>query len=336
MATSDRLASYPHKRDFARTREVAAAAPGAARARGDPPAPAKLRITNAERVIDASSGTTKADLVRFYASVATLMLPHLRERPVALLRAPRGVDGSKFFQKHVGHKDELPHIDVFDPSLDPDHEPLLGISSAGALASIAQMNVIEVHSWNATTRAIGRPDRLVFDLDPGEGVNWGKVQKAASLLHGFLDELGLASFAKTSGGKGLHIVLPLRPNHDWDTVKRLAHAIVVHLAQTIPKRFVAKSGAKNRVGRIYIDYLRNAFGATTIAAWSARARPGLGVSVPIAWTELDKLSSGAHWSVANIGERLERGNAPWDACEASRQDVSAALERLGIEAPARA
>ena len=260
------------------------------------------------------------------------MLPHLEARPVALLRAPRGVKGAMFFQKHMD-KRALPHVDQLDASLDPEHEPMLGIASAEALVSIAQMNVIEVHTWNATTRAIDRPDRMVFDLDPGEGVGWVACRKRRHLLHAFLDDLELASFAKTSGGKGLHVVVPLAPQHDWDTVRRLAQAIVVHLAEVIPKRFVAKSGAKNRVGRIYIDYLRNAFGATTVAAWSARARPGLGVSVPIAWSELDALRSGAHWNVASIGERLDRGNAPWDAYESSRRPLSRAMKQLGVPSP---
>jgi len=319
------------------TREVAAVVqPGAPRSDAAPAPASKLRVTHPERVIDPSTSLTKGDLVRFYASVSTLMLPHLRERPVALLRAPRGVKAPTFFQKHANSDSELPCVERLDPALDPDHEPLLGLSSAEALASIAQMNVIEVHTWNATTRAIDRPDRIVFDLDPGEGVAWAQVQEAAHLLHAFLDELKLASFLKSSGGKGLHVVVPLSPKYDWDTVKALAQAIVVHLAEVIPERFVAKSGAKNRVGRIYIDYLRNAFGATTIAAWSARARPGLGVSVPITWAELEALRSGAHWNVGNIGERFEQGNAPWDAYEASRQTLTHAMKQLGVKAPSHA
>ena len=295
--------------------------------------PGKLRITHPERVIDPSTGVTKGDMVRHHASVASLMLPHLHERPVALLRAPRGVTGGSFFQKHIDNPRELPQVDRLDRSLDPDHDPMLALSSAEALVAIAQMNVVEIHTWNATTRAIDRPDRIVFDLDPGEGVGWPEVQQAVHLLHSFLKELELASFAKTSGGKGLHVVVPLIPQHDWDTVKQLAQAIVVHLADVIPQRFVAKSGAKNRVGRIYIDYLRNAFGATTIAAWSARARPGLGVSVPIAWNEVDGLRSGSHWSVATVGERIDVGNTPWSAYESSRQRLTHAMKRLGVQTP---
>jgi bifunctional non-homologous end joining protein LigD len=171
---------------------------------------------------------------------------------------------------------------------------------------------------------------MTFDLDPGEGVAWQQVQEAAQLLHGFLDELKLAAFLKTSGGKGLHVVVPLRPHHDWDTVKDFSQAIVQHLARTLPQRFVAKSGGSNRVGRIFIDYLRNGFGATTAAAWSARARPGLGISVPVRWDELRDLSSGAHWTVASAASRMEEGNTPWREYEASRNPLGGAMKALGF------
>ena len=156
---------------------------------------------------------------------------------------------------------------------------MVEVDSFTALIGAAQANVIEFHTWNATTRDTAHPDRIVFDLDPGEGVAWRKMQEGAELMHSLLEQLGLTSFLKTSGGKGLHVVVPLAPKEDWDTVKELAKRIVEHMAATIPERFVAKSGPKNRVGRIFVDYLRNGFGATTACAWSARARPGLGVSV---------------------------------------------------------
>jgi bifunctional non-homologous end joining protein LigD len=177
---------------------------------------------------------------------------------------------------------------LLDPSLDRDHEPLLEIPTTAALLAATQVNVLEFHTWNATTRAIHKPDRMTFDLDPGEGVAWPQMQEAAQLVRAFLDELKLSSFLKTSGGKGLHVVVPLKRQYDFDTVKDFSHALVMHLAAVIPQRFVAKSGPKNRVGKIFVDYLRNGFGATTVSAWSLRARPGLGVSVPVAWDELDR------------------------------------------------
>ena len=147
----------------------------------------------------------------------------------------------------------------------------------------------------------------------------------------FLQQLGLKAFIKTSGGKGLHIVVPLKRLHDWDTVKPFSRAIVQHLAKTLPQRFSAKSGPANRVGKVFIDYLRNGFGATTVAAWSARARPGLGVSVPIAWQELDALSGGAHWTVANIASRFPTGNGPWDGYADSAQALGGAMKTLGFD-----
>jgi bifunctional non-homologous end joining protein LigD len=203
------------------------------------------------------------------------------------------------FQKHAD-KNALPDIVLLDKSLDPGHEALLVVESAHGLASAAQLNVIELHTWNMRTRTMPRPDRMVLDLDPGEGVAWPAVREAAQLLHAFLDDLGLANRVKTSGGEGLHVVVPLAPRHEWQRVRQVAQAIVTRMAQVVPHRFVAKSGPRNRVGRIYIDYLRNGWGATTVAAWSARARPGMGVSVPIDWSELGQIERGAHCTVRNL------------------------------------
>jgi bifunctional non-homologous end joining protein LigD len=193
------------------------------------------------------------------------------------------------------------------------------------------MNVVEIHTWNGVVRTIDRPDRMTFDIDPGEGVGWPQIQEAAQLVRTMLDELGLPCFLKTSGGKGLHLVVPLKPKFDWDTVKDFSQAIVQHLARTLPDRFVAKSGASNRVGRIFIDYLRNGYGATTACAWSARARPGLGISVPVRWDELQDLKSGAHWTVSTVHTRLDAGNEPWTEYEGSRATLAAAMKKLGFE-----
>jgi len=286
------------------------------------------RITHAERVIDTVSGVTKGDLAEYYATVAPLILPHLKGRPVALVRAPEGVGGELFFQKHAQRSD-IAGIKLLDPALDPGHDPLLQIDTAQALIGAAQYNTIELHTWNATSRAIGKPDRMTFDLDPGEGVDWQQIQEAALLVHVLLDELGLPSFLKTSGGKGLHVVVPLKRELGWDEVRGFSRAIVQHLARIVPDRFVAKSGPGNRVGKIFADYLRNGFGATTACAWSARARPGMGVSVPLAWEELPDLGSAAHWTVATIADRIGVGNTPWDAMESSRTGLRAAMEMLG-------
>ncbi|EJL87087.1 DNA ligase D [Polaromonas sp. CF318] len=309
----------------------------AAKAPGKPASAAlkSLRITHADRVIDSSTGFTKQNVVEHYAQVAALMLPHLKARPTALVRAPSGIGGELFFQKHA-EATSIPGIKLLDTALDPGHGPLLEVPSAAALLAAAQLNVIEFHTWNATTRAIHKPDRMTLDLDPGEGVAWPQVQEAAQLVRAFLDELKLSSFLKTSGGKGLHVVVPLKRQYDFDTVKDFSHALVLHLAAVIPQRFAAKSGPKNRLGKIFPDYLRNGFGATTVCAWSLRARPGMGVSVPVAWDELDSLTGGAHWTALTLGARLAVGNQPWDAYEASRMGLSAAMKQLGFKPAAQA
>ncbi|MGM9484053.1 DNA ligase D [Roseateles sp. NT4] len=281
------------------------------------PAP---KVSHPERVIDAASGVTKLDLARYYESVADWLLPHLRERPVSLVRAPRGIAGQLFFQKHA--ETPMPGIRQLDADLWPGHEPLLVVDSVEGLVSAAQMNVVEFHTWNTTTAHIDQPDRIVFDLDPGEGVPWAHLQEAALLTRTMLEELGLRSWLKTSGGKGLHVVVPLKPKIDNAQAKDFARAVVAHMARAIPQRFVAKSGPSNRVGKIFIDYLRNGEGQTTVAAFSARARPGLGVSMPVAWDQLAEVKGGAQWTVKTARDHLSLQKVdPWADFWKSRQTV---------------
>jgi bifunctional non-homologous end joining protein LigD len=305
------------------------AAPPTRSSNRESPAPeAPVRITHPERVIDAKSGATKRDLVDWYLHAAHRMLPHLAGRPVALVRAPAGVGKHLFFQKHAGTL-RIEDIHELPEGLDPGHPPLLEIDSFIALISAAQMNVVEFHTWNANAARIEKPDRIVFDLDPGEGLAWRTMQDAARLVRRVLEEeLGLAAFLKTSGGKGLHVVVPLVPKEGWDAVKDFARAVVERLAALAPQAIVAKSGPKNRVGRIFVDYLRNTRGATTAAAFSARARPGLGVSIPCAWDELDEIGSGDHWTVRNGRDRLGAGTDPWSGYAAAARTLTSARKAL--------
>lgn len=289
------------------------------------------RVTHPERVIDASTGSTKLDLVRYYESVADWMVPHLKGRPCSLVRGPEGVGGQLFFQKHLD-KLRITGAKELDPALWPGHEPLVEIPTSTSIAAAAQMNVIEFHTWNAMTRNIDKPDRMVFDLDPGEGVSWQQVLEAATLTRSLLKDLGLDAWLKTSGGKGLHVVVPLAPRHDWAAVKGLSRAVVQHLANVIPQRFAAKSGPSNRKGRIFVDYLRNSHGATTVSAFSARARPGLGVSMPVSWDALDGLKGGAHWTITTAREHLSfQREDPWADYWASRQSLTKAMKMLDFE-----
>jgi len=292
----------------------------------DSAVPTSIKVTHAERIVDPSSGITKREVVEYYARVSAAILPHLQRRPVSLVRAPDGVDGQQFFQKH-DDKLSIPGIKQLNPDFDPDHAPLMEIASVKALLGSAQMNVLEFHTWNATTRSIEKPDRMTFDLDPGEGLAWKHMVEGAQLVRALLDELELVGFLKTSGGKGLHVVVPIKPSLGWDAVKGLSQTIVAHLARTIPTRFVAKSGPKNRVGKIFADYLRNGRGATTASAWSARSRPGMGVSVPLDWDELSDLRSSDQWTIRNADERLDLPD-PWADYEEQRRDVRPAARAL--------
>ena len=291
--------------------------------------PATMKVTHGERVIDPMTGLTKLDMVRYYALVGELMLGHLKGRPLALVRAPAGVGGELFFQKHTDVR-KLPGVVHMPEELDPGDPPMLEIVSVEGILSAAQWNVIEFHTQNAVRKSYETPDRMVFDLDPGEGVQWKTMQEAAQLMHAFLDELGLPSFLKTSGGKGLHVVVPVKGKLGWDEVKAFSQAIVHHLASTLPDRFAFKSGAKNRVGKIFIDYLRNGRGATTACAWSARTRPGLGISVPLDWEELAHVKSGDQWNVGNAHTRLDRGNEPWAGYAKAAKTLTAAMKVLGM------
>jgi len=314
------------------TREVAAPA-----AADSPPAAAttsSVKVSNPDRVIDPSTGITKVTLVRYYESIAERILPHLRDRPVSLVRAPEGVTGELFFQKHPGTS--VPGLRELDPKLWPGHSAMLAVDDVDGLVSAAQMNTIEFHTLNSTTHKIDHPDRVIFDLDPGEGVTWPQIQEAALLMRAMLTELRLASWLKTSGGKGLHVVVPLAPELHYDVVKGFAQAIVTHLAKTIPERFVAKSGGSNRVGRIFIDYLRNGPRQTTAAAFSARSRPGLGVSMPVAWEQLMTLKGGAQWTITTAREYLSfEQKDPWADYWTTAQTLAEGMKTLGYRPSAR-
>ncbi|HEY2558654.1 MAG TPA: DNA ligase D [Caldimonas sp.] len=315
------------------TREIAAAAAAGSAAASPPPARSSIKVTNPERVIDPSTGITKVTLVRYYESIAERILPHLRDRPVSLVRAPEGIAGELFFQKHP--ETRMPGLRELDPKLWPGHSALLAVDTPDALVSAAQMNTIEFHTWNSTAKKIDQPDRIVFDLDPGEGVSWAQVQEAALLTRAMLTELGLASWLKTSGGKGLHVVVPIVPRLGYDVVKEFSAAVVTHLAKTIPQRFVAKSGGSNRVGRIFVDYLRNGHGQTTATAFSARSRPGLGVSMPVAWEQLMALRGAAQWTVLTAREYLSfEATDPWAEYWTTRQSLGPGMKTLGFKASA--
>jgi len=279
-------------------------------------------------VVDATSGVTRSQLLRHYQAVADLMMPHLQARPVAFLRAPEDIETGMFFQKHLANL-RLTGVAQFNSALYASQGPLLEVREPLGVLSAAQASVIEFHTFNTTTHPGEHPDRVSFELDPGDGVDWPAVCEAALRLRDVLHAVGLACWPKTSGGRGLHVLVPLAPAlHSCEAARHFSEALAQRLAQEEPSRFVAASGPRNRVGRIFIDYLRNGPGATTVAAWSACARPGMPISVPLAWSELPGLRSPTQWTVANCAERIATGNRPWDDYWLCRQNLHQLVDRL--------
>jgi bifunctional non-homologous end joining protein LigD len=275
------------------------------------------RLTHPSRVVFPDRGAgyslTKLQVVEYFEAVAPLMLPHIANRPIAILRCPDGEGGKTFFQKHPakGMPSAVDGVDVTEA--DGTVERHLVIRDAAGLIGLAQMNALEFHPWGSTAAMPESPDRLVFDLDPGAGVSWKQTVEGAAMVREALGQIGLQGFARISGGKGVHIVVPLKPIHDWDQAKSFTKAFADTLVRIAPQRFVATSGERNRENRIYIDYLRNARGATAIASYSTRARPGAPVALPVSWDELEGLSSGHALCVPAVLRRVAAAAPdPWE------------------------
>lgn len=284
-----------------------------------------IGISNPQRVIDSHSGATKLQLAQYYLAVGKWLMPQLAGRPLSIVRAPDGVEGDSFFQRHCGRL-KMPHMKVLPKSLDPEHARLIQADSVTAVVEAAQMGTVEFHTWNAHSDRIDRPDRVVFDLDPDPELPWEKMVEATGLTLDLLDSLGLRAFIKTSGGRGMHVVVPIDRRSSWDCVNEFARGVTVRLAKESPERIVAKMGPKNRIGKIFVDYLRNQRGASTVAAYSARARPGLPVSMPVRRDELDSLGAANRWTILNAHERLDAlEHDPWADYGSTRQSLSSRL-----------
>ncbi|TLX56062.1 ATP-dependent DNA ligase [Stutzerimonas nosocomialis] len=281
-------------------------------------------ISHPERVIDSASGVTKKGLAEYYLSVAEHLLPQLARRPLSIVRAPEGVGGETFFQRHAGRL-KMPHMRELDKSLDPEHARLMQADNITAVIEAVQMGTIEFHSWNARSDKVERPDRVIFDLDPDPELPWSAMVEATCMTLDLLERLGLRGFLKTSGGRGMHVMVPLARRHDWTLAREFARGVAERLAAEAPERIVAKMGPQNRVGKIFVDYLRNQKGASTVAAYSVRARPGLPVSVPITREELGRIDGAAQWNVTNLAERLaDLSSDPWTECGSLSQTIGQA------------
>lgn len=285
---------------------------------------AGLRLTHPDRLIDATVGATKRQIAQYYAQVSQWLLPHLKSRPVALVRAPEGLTGELFFQKNAGQL-HIPHLVNYSKA--DAGQAAMVINRADTLMGAVQMNMLELHTWNATDKDFDKPDRFVLDLDPDPALPWKAMLEATQLVLTLLDELGLQVFIKTSGGKGIHLVVPITRRANWDEVKDFSQAIVNYLAKLFPDRLSAVSGPKNRIGKIFIDYLRNGKGATTVCAYSLRAREGLPVSVPIWREELAGLKGADQWHIGNLHERLVDLDDPWAGMSKVRQSITARMRK---------
>ncbi len=283
----------------------------AAAAKPPPPQARTVALTHPDRLYWPDAGVTKAGLADYYAEVWPRIAPFVVGRPLALLRAPSGVGGQTFFQKHPWKGVNRRILQVPDPA-EPDAEPMLAVDGLDGLLALVQSGVLEIHPWGSTLADWERPDTLILDLDPGDGVAWEAVIAAAREIRARLADAGLAAFVKTSGGKGLHVVSPLRPAADWPTAKAFAKGLADAMAADSPDAYVATIAKAKRRGKILVDYLRNQRGATAVAPYSTRARAGAPVSMPLAWEELSADLGPAYFTVANAPARLAALDAdPW-------------------------
>jgi bifunctional non-homologous end joining protein LigD len=278
-----------------------------------------IRITHPDRVVFPGQGVTKRDLVEYYVAVADLILPHIADRPLSLVRCPQGREKECFFQKHAspGWPEELRKIRIKEKSGSDEYMYVEDI--AGVVAAV-QMGVLELHIWGSHVDAVEKPDRLVFDLDPDEGLPFAKVKEAALNLKKRLEHFDLESFPLATGGKGIHVVVPLKSNHSWDEHRAFAEAMARLMEEENPERYIANMSKKKRAGRIFIDYLRNQRGSTAICPYSTRARKGAYIAAPLAWRNLGKLENAHPFSVGDA-KKLARGGDPWKGYRALRQSL---------------
>lgn len=285
-----------------------------------------MPLTHPDRVLFRRPRITKQELAEFYRRMADFVLPGLVNRPLMLLRCPDGADGACFFQKHGGRG--------FPSAIHELNDRLEGqrwmyVKDLEGLMALVQMSSLEYHVWGTTIDDLERADRLVMDLDPGAGVRWKAVIEAALMLQARLADLGLRSFVRTSGGKGLHVVIPVRPAAAWDSAHQFARGLAEEMARGQPQRFLAVATRSRRRGRVFIDYLRNARGSTAVCSYSLRNRPGAPLAAPLTWDELPRLRAPDQFRFDNIARRLANLDAdPWAGIERLTQSLPK-LEQTG-------
>jgi bifunctional non-homologous end joining protein LigD len=282
-----------------------------------------VRLTSPDKVLYPDEGITKADIAAYWDAVAEAALPWMRGRPMTLVRCPDGIGGECFYQKRAA--DSIPRavgrIDV------GEDEPYMLVDDAEALLSLVQFGTLEFHPWNARADRLDRPDTVVLDLDPGPGVGWPDVLQGAQRVRDLLAGVGLRCWPRASGGKGLHVVVPLTRRNSWHDTRDFARAIADRLASEEPDRYVEVAAKDRRDGRIFIDYMRNTRGATSVCNYSTRARPGAPVAVPLTWEEALASGEPPRWSIARVPDRLRAHPEPWAGFSTARQSITRAARR---------
>jgi bifunctional non-homologous end joining protein LigD len=265
---------------------------------------AGVRLTNPDRVLYPDQAITKLALARYYEAIADWILPHVADRPLSLVRCPEGQRGQCFYQKHAGPgvPKEVKRVRIRERG--GGTASYLYVDDLAGVVALVQIGVLEIHPWGARVGRLDRPDHLVLDLDPAPGLPWARVVEAAQEIHALLADLDLVGFVKTTGGKGLHVVVPLRPEAGWDALRALGEGIGAEMARRAPDRYTINPLKAARRGRIFIDYLRNVRGATAVAAYSTRARPGAPVSTPVGWSELAGKARPEDFTVGTVPKRL--------------------------------
>jgi bifunctional non-homologous end joining protein LigD len=290
---------------------------------------AGVRLTHPDRVLYPEQNITKRDLALYYQEVADWILPHLSGRPLTLVRCPQGRNRQCFYQRHITESlpDPIRAIRVKEGRSTASY---VSVDSTPGLIALVQLGVLEIHTWGARAGRLERPDRLTFDLDPDPALPWNELKAAAEKLRDLMSELGLGAFVKTTGGKGLHVVVPIAPKLDWDGAHACAKKVAEHLAGQAPELYIATMSKAKRRGKIFIDYLRNARTASAVCAYSTRARAGAPVSVPLRWQELTADVRGERFTIGNVPQRLARlRKEPWDGYEAARAAITEArLKKL--------
>lgn len=287
---------------------------------------AGVRVTHPDRVLFADQGLSKSDLIDYYEAVADLMLPHVANRPLSLVRCPGGRERQCFFQKHDtgGFPKAIPSLPIEEGS--GAVERYYYIADFASIVAAVQMGVLEFHLWGCRVDALEKPDRLVFDLDPDTELDFAAVRNAALDVRDRLAALGLTSFAMATGGKGFHVIAPLTRRAAWPEVKAFAKAFAARLAKEAPDRYVANMAKAERKGRIFVDYLRNERGSTAIAPYSTRARARAPVATPLAWDEVPTLTAANGVNVATMPERAQRGD-PWPGYFDVKQSITKAMSK---------